>query len=270
MEQPLFTLFRTINCHYLYDSNRNNIYPISENVYKDLLDVKKGAKTFDEVRNCSSVISELIENGLLSKKRVQKIEHIYTSLAESLVGRRLQKVTLQLTQNCNFRCAYCHYTSNDGSQRIHSNKKMTLELAKEAIRYLGAHSVDTESVYIGFYGGEPLLEFSLLKEIVLFSDVYLKGKDVHYTITTNGTLLTDEIIEFLSAHEFSLMISLDGPKAIHDRSRVFRNGTGSFDVVINKLYHMQLPYCANPSDRTQSGDSKKNFCQHFRRCKLCW
>ncbi len=242
MEIPLFTVFQTINNSYLFDSNRNNIYPISAEAYQVLLDVKNGNTAFEEAKQRSHEVTDLVENGLLSTKHVQKIEHIYTPFAEYFLSRRLQKVTLQLTQNCNFRCAYCHYTSNDGSQRTHSNKRMSVEVAKAAIIYLRNHSIDTPSVYIGFYGGEPLLEFSLLKEVVAFCEEELKGKDVHYTITSNTTLLSDEIIEFLSAHKFDLMISLDGPKKIHDRSRVFKGGNGTFDTVIERLHHVYEKY----------------------------
>lgn len=242
MEKPLFTLFQTINSCYLFDSNRNNIYPVSPDAYQVLQDLQNGRKTLEEAKSCSQEISNLVKRGLLSTKRVQKIEHIYTPLAETFLSRRLQKVTLQLTQNCNFRCAYCHYTSNDGSQRTHSNKRMSIEVAKAAILYLRDHSIDTPSVYIGFYGGEPLLEFPLLKEVVAFCERQMKGKEIHYTVTSNGTLLTDEIIEFFSAHKFSLTISLDGPREIHNRSRVFNGGKGSFDTVIEKLHHFYKKY----------------------------
>lgn len=238
MEKPLFALFQTINSCYLFDSNRNNIYPVSPDAYQVLQDLQNGTKTLEEAKSCSQEISNFVTRGLLSTKRVQKIEHVYTPLAETLLSRRLQKVTLQLTQNCNFRCAYCHYTSNDGSQRTHSNKRMSIEVAKAAILYLRDHSTDIPSVYVGFYGGEPLLEFPLLKEIVAFCEEQMKGKDIHYTITSNGTLLTDEIIEFFSIHKFTLMVSLDGPKRIHNKSRVFRSGKGSFETVIERLQHI--------------------------------
>ena len=117
MVQPLFYLFKTINSCYLFDSNRNNIYPISPDAYQILFNLKDGDITLEDAQNSSQEISELIKNGLLSVKHVKKIEHVYTPFAEHFLARRLQKVTLQLTQNCNFRCAYCHYTCNDGSQR---------------------------------------------------------------------------------------------------------------------------------------------------------
>lgn len=242
MVQPLFYLFKTINSCYLFDSNRNNIYPISPDAYQILFNLKDGDITLEDAQNSSQEISELIKNGLLSVKHVKKIEHVYTPFAEHFLARRLQKVTLQLTQNCNFRCAYCHYTCNDGSQRTHSSKRMSVEVAKAAILYLRDHSVDTQSVYIGFYGGEPFLEFSLLKEVVAFCEDQLRGKDIHFTVTSNGTLLTDDVIEFLAAHKFVLLVSLDGPREIHNRSRIFSGGKGSFDVVIDVLRNIYDKY----------------------------
>ena len=266
MEQPLFTVFQTINSCYLFDSNRNSIYPISQDAYQVLSDLKNGVKTLEEAKECSQEIYDLVKSGLLSTKHVEKIEHVYTPFAEHFLSRRLQKVTLQLTQNCNFRCVYCHYTCNDGGQRTHSEKRMSEEVAKKAILYLRDHSIDTPSVYVGFYGGEPLLEFPLLKEVVSFCEEQLKGKEIHYTITSNGTLLTDEIIEFFSEHKFSLLISLDGPREIHNRSRVFTGGKGSFDTVIERLHHIYKKYpdyyktisinmVLNPSDDFDEIDS---------------
>ena len=176
MDKPLFFLFQTINYCYLFDSNRNGIYPISPNAYQLLLDLQRGNKTLEEIEISSQEISDLVKTGLLSTRRVHYIEHIYTPYADSFLTRRLQKVTLQLTQNCNFRCAYCHYTQNDGGQRTHSDKRMSIEVAKAAILFLRDHSQDTPSVYIGFYGGEPLLEFPLLKEIVAFCEEEIRGK----------------------------------------------------------------------------------------------
>lgn len=266
MEKPLFTLFQTINSCYLFDSNRNKICPVSPEAYQVLLDLNSGTKTLDEAKECSQEISGLMKDGLLSTKHVQKIEHVYTPYIDTYLSRRIQKITLQLTQNCNFRCAYCHYTCNDGGQRTHSNKRMSLELAKAAILYLRDHSIDIETVYVGFYGGEPLLEFALLKEAVIFAEEQLKGKDLHFTMTSNGTLLTDDIIEFLSEHKVTLLISLDGPREIHNRSRVFAGGQGSFDTVIERLRHihdkypdffktMSINMVLNPSDDFDEIDS---------------
>lgn len=121
MQPPLFQLFRTINSHYIYDTNKNQIYPISEACSDILSQVKRGELSVQEAGTKSDEIKDLCARGLLSDNRVETLEHPYTSILHPLLTRRIQKVTLQLTQNCNFRCSYCHYTSNTGNQRLHAN-----------------------------------------------------------------------------------------------------------------------------------------------------
>lgn len=245
MQPPLFQLFRTINSHYIYDTNKNQIYPISESCSDILSQVKRGKLSVQEAGTKSDEIKDLCARGLLSDNRVETLEHPYTSILHPLLTRRIQKVTLQLTQNCNFRCSYCHYTSNTGNQRLHANRKMPLDMAKDAILFLREHSVDTPEVYIGFYGGEPLLEFDMLEELVLFAEKELAGKKINYTLTTNAVLLTDRIIEFFIQHHIDIMISLDGSKESHDRNRVFAaTGKGTFDSIIHKLQEISVKYPA--------------------------
>ena len=114
---------------------------------------------------------------------------------------------------------------------------MSFETAKKAVTTFMNHR--PKRAGIGFYGGEPLLEFDLLKRIVLLAEK-LAGQwatSVGFSITTNGTLLTDEKIHFLAQHAFSVLVSLDGDKKSHNRYRVFRNDNrpgeriGSFDTV---------------------------------------
>lgn len=245
MQAPLFELFRTINSHYIYDTNKNQIYPISKECSDILGKVKRGELSVPQAVAESDEVRDLCARGLLSDNRVETLEHPYTSILHPLLTRRIQKVTLQLTQNCNFRCSYCHYTSNTGNQRLHANRKMPLDMAKDAIIFLREYSVDTPEVYIGFYGGEPLLEFDMLEELVLFAEKELAGKKINYTLTTNAVLLTDRIIEFFIQHHIDIMISLDGSKESHDKNRVFAaTGKGTFDSIIHKLQEISVKYPA--------------------------
>lgn len=243
MAIPLFKIFRTINSDYLYDSNKNQIFPVSKEAASLLKKVESGKLSMEVAQSQSNEISSLRARGILSERRVEVIEHPYTELSEVLLTRRLQKVTLQLTQNCNFRCAYCHYTSNDGQQRTHSNRTMPIEMAKQAILFLRDHSIDTHEVFVGFYGGEPLLEFPMIEELVGFAEKELKGKKTHYTLTTNAVLLNDYMIQFFIKHKVDLVISLDGSKEAHDKNRVFAtNGKGTFNAIIEKLKEISEKY----------------------------
>lgn len=149
-------------------------------------------------------------------------------------------LTLQITQDCNLRCKYCIYTQHaEGRQRAHSQKHMDYKTATEGIDFLWSHSIDSKAVNLGFYGGEPLLEFDLLQQCISYAESKFKGKSIKFSLTTNATLLTDQIIEYFMNHNIDLTISLDGPKEIHDYNRIFAgSGKGSFDVVIKKIEHL--------------------------------
>ena len=96
-------------------------------------------------------------------------------------------------------------------------------------------TIQSSSVDIGFYGGEPLLELELIRQVVEYSEKLFAGKKLTFSMTTNGTLLTEEMIPYLKEHGIKLMISLDGPKEINDQNRVFQGGRGTFDAVMGKL-----------------------------------
>lgn len=112
---------------------------------------------------------------------------------------------------------------------------MSWEVAKAAVDFLWNHSVDSKRVNVGFYGGEPLIEFPLIQRVVKYSKQLFEGKELSFNITCNGSLLTPEIIRFLSKNSVDLMISLDGPKEINDKNRIFESGKGTYDIVMDKI-----------------------------------
>lgn len=234
MYKPFVELFRTPNRNYFYEPNKNEFIAITAESYEYLKKVFDGREDSLEMPN---EIKELLDMGYLAEKSVvEKVEHPYTQYIDSVMQRKIHKITLQVTQNCNFRCKYCIYSEEkNGKQRTHSNKSMSWEIAKQAVDFLLDHSVDCESVNIGFYGGEPLIEFSLIKKVIDYAEKIFIGKEVTFSITTNATLLNEDIIYFFAQHNVNLLISLDGPKAINDKGRVFADGRGTFDTVIEKL-----------------------------------
>lgn len=119
---------------------------------------------------------------------------------------------------------------------------MSIETAQKAIDYFLEHNSNLANIIIGFYGGEPLLEFELIKKCVAYAKSRVEGKNILFNMTTNGTLLTDEMVDFLVENDFSLSISIDGSKEEHDRNRKFVNGKGSFDVIINNIKNIRGKY----------------------------
>ena len=218
--------FKTPNSYYVFDVNSSAITAISEESYKYLNDSSASVVT-DE-------INALKQNGYLTLDSVVSvIKHPYTDYLHYFLSRKLSKITLCLTQQCSFRCTYCTYSGNSGErQRGHSDKKMDFETAKKAMDFLYDHSVDSKVINIGGYGGEPLIEFELIKKIIKYARERFAGKELTFNITTNGTHFTEEVIKFLEENEVSLMISLDGPKEINDKNRVFKDGSGTYDAIV--------------------------------------
>jgi uncharacterized protein len=146
---------------------------------------------------------------------------------------------LEVTAQCNLRCRYCVYSDHYAYNRDYSDGRMSGETARAAIdlfmqNHVAVHRRNPSSrPIIGFYGGEPLLAFGVIREAVdHFRDRWSKSfPDALFTVTTNGTLLTDEIQDFLVERGFSTIFSLDGPKEDHDRNRVTVGGDGSFEAV---------------------------------------
>lgn len=138
------------------------------------------------------------------------------------------KYTLAITRRCNLACGYCYIDKSPGA--------MSLETARNAIdfvfRHAGQHGSD-EVVDIGFFGGEPLLEFGLMEEITRMVRRHpgFGGRKVVLSLTTNGTIFTPRIERYLVENQVMPCISCDGPASIHDRARPFRNGRGSYRAV---------------------------------------
>jgi CLI_3235-class bacteriocin maturation radical SAM enzyme len=248
MKKPFIYLFKTINSYYFYDVNKNETVEIDDLVYAALNKISKSENNeilfFDKDTN--EKIAQLENNGYLSDNTVETVKHGCTDFLDYYLGRRLQKITLQLTQNCNLRCSYCTYSDlNNIKQRSHSSKRMTFEIGKKGIDFLIANSIDTETVNIGFYGGEPLLEFELIKKLVDYVKSEYKEKKVTYSMTTNSTLLNEDNLKFLVDNDFLLMISLDGPKNINDINRRFAvNGNGTYDIIVNNIMLIKNKYPA--------------------------
>ena len=235
----IFKLFRTYNHPYLYDRHTNSLAVLSEDEYKELGNVKQG--NFPEIE--SNVIRKYQEYGMMNPNVVEKIEHPLNLLVESYLKNRLNHLILQVTQQCNLRCTYCQFSGNYYERyREHTSRSMSWDTAKTAIDFYLARSRELPDITIGFFGGEPLLEFELIKKCVDYVSTQIEGRKATFTITTNGTLLTDSIIAFLAKHEFQLAISLDGSKDDHDATRKFPNGRGTFDLIMDNINKIQKEY----------------------------
>lgn len=245
MQAPMMHLFKTPGAFYLYDANKNAILRLTQNVYEIL-------KTIDNVyeyiqndishSNEYKVIKNIFEKGFLSNDSINEIYNSENDVIEYNLSRKLWLLTLQVTQQCNLRCNYCVYSGNY-EHRQHANKKMEFPLAKKCIDFLISNSKDSNRIALGFYGGEPLLEFNLIKKCIEYIEYKGEGKEIIYNITTNGTLINDEIIEYFIKYNVNIAISIDGPSSVHDANRKFANGScGTFDKIMENIERIQEKY----------------------------
>ena len=151
--------------------------------------------------------------------------------------RDLTQMILEVTEDCNLRCSYCIYNNNYKYEKKLSGKHLDFETAKKGLGYIYETVKDRldKRLTISFYGGEPFIQFELVKKVVKFAKSLFKGWELTFGATSNATLLRDEIIEYLIAENFNLLVSLDGPQNNHDAKRVYKNGKGTFKKVWKAL-----------------------------------
>ena len=254
MKKPFIKLFRTPNANYIFEVNKNEFLKISDESYNYLHNIMSGDTPHEMLSSMPQELEELKADGYLADDSVvQTVRHPYTDYVEIFLERKLSLMTLQLTQDCNLRCTYCIYAESETSrQRSHARNRMSWEIAKKAVDFFWNHSVDSPRVNIGFYGGEPLLEFPLLQRVVEYCKKRFLGKELTFSVTTNGTLLSDDIIHYLDKQKISVMLSLDGPKEVHDLNRVFEDGKGTFDVIATNIQRIKK-IAPELAERLQAG-----------------
>lgn len=158
---------------------------------------------------------------------------------KEILEQKCRCVILHVTENCNFRCHYCVYRDSSVINHKHSKHKMNWETAKLAIDDFINHSNyysnnPQDPGCVSFYGGEPLLNFQLIKRCVAYVRQKTK-RNIVFSITTNGSLLFGKVAEFLASNGFIITISLDGPAHIHDRCRINKTGKGTWECIIKNL-----------------------------------
>ena len=146
----------------------------------------------------------------------------------------LQTLVLNLTNQCNLSCQYCYEFGADKVATPSGKPKfMNFETAKESVDFLLHQSAGRRGVHITFFGGETLMNFPLLQKVVTYARERAaeQGRSIDFSMTTNATLLTPAIIEFLSENRIGVTVSMDGPADLHDKFRVFANGRGSYGII---------------------------------------
>ena len=159
----------------------------------------------------------------------------YGQFADRMVLSPIKAMCLHISHDCNLRCDYCF--AGTGDFGTGHRMEMPLEVGKKAIDFLIEKSENRRNLELDFFGGEPLMNFDVVKEIVRYARQREKecGKNFRFTVTTNGTLLTDDRIDFINAEMHNVVLSGDGRKEVNDRVRHRVDGSGSYDAFLPKF-----------------------------------
>ena len=183
----------------------------------------------------------------------------------------LQSLVMNLTNQCNLSCQYCYEFGEDKVATPDGKPKfMSEEVAKASVDHLIASSKGRRAVHITFFGGETLMNFPLLKWVVNYAteQARLAGQFIDFSLTTNGTLLSPEVIDFLVENSIGVTVSMDGPKEMHDALRVYANGKGSYDVLAPKVKALIAKHSTRPIAArvtlTQQVTSVKDIFHHLK------
>ena len=146
----------------------------------------------------------------------------------------VKALCLHIAHDCNLACRYCFAEEGEYKGR---RALMSAEVGKAALDFLVKNSGNRRNLEVDFFGGEPLMNFDAVKEIVAYgrSLEEKNHKKFRFTLTTNGVLLNDDIMEFANREMDNVVLSIDGRKEVHDYMRPFRNGKGSYDFIIDKF-----------------------------------
>jgi uncharacterized protein len=248
MMKPFVHKFETAANKYIYDVNSNRVVRVSEAAYdiiddfqedqSEILLKKRGGHNKKQLKQCVGEISRARkERGLFLPDRPKRMTFDGSPLIKDLIASSpSQQLILNVTEQCNLRCTYCAYSGRYHNRRTHSSRSMDFQTAKKAIDNLLKRP--QKEMHISFYGGEPLLKLNLIKQLVAYTESLTSNK-IFWNMTTNGTLLCPEVSDYLRGKGFLLMVSVDGPREVHDRYRVDSGGRGSLDKILANLSYIQ-------------------------------
>ncbi|MCI8443766.1 MAG: thioether cross-link-forming SCIFF peptide maturase [Clostridia bacterium] len=202
-------------------------------------------------------VEKLIKERKLFSKDIYENKDLDLKRRDTVV----KALCLHIAHTCNLNCEYCFA----GQGKYHGEDAlMSFEVGKQALDFLVKNSGTRKNLEVDFFGGEPLVNFEVVKQLVKYARSIEKDVNKHFrfTLTTNGVLLDDEVIDFLNQEMNNVVLSLDGRKEIHDRLRRRLDGKGSYDIIVpkfknfvekrgNKEYYMRGTFTRNNLDFTK-------------------
>ncbi|MCI8483753.1 MAG: thioether cross-link-forming SCIFF peptide maturase [Lachnospiraceae bacterium] len=236
------------------------VHQYRNNGYNIVLDVNSGAvhvvddTAYDVIALFKEHTKEEILSDLGQKYPAEEIEESYEEIEALVRDQQLftedeyedymeqfkerptvvKALCLHIAHDCNLACRYCFAEEGEYHGR---RALMTFEVGKAALDFLIANSGNRRNLEVDFFGGEPLMNFEVVKQLVAYGREQEKihNKNFRFTLTTNGVLLDEEIMEFANREMANVVLSIDGRKEVNDNMRPFRKGAGSYDLIVPKF-----------------------------------
>lgn len=231
--------------HIVLDVNSGAVHVVDQLVY-DMLDASQQPSS----KECPAAVYERFAASYSTAEIAEAYGEIYEltvadqlfssdsyeQFADKMVSAPVKAMCLHVAHDCNLRCQYCFAATGeygDGKGR----KLMPVEIGKRAIDFLIEQSYGRKNLELDFFGGEPLMNFDMVKETVRYARALEKqhNKVFRFTITTNGMLLDDDKIDFINQEMSNVVLSIDGRKEVNDRVRARVNGSGCYDIIMPKF-----------------------------------
>ena len=210
------------------------MYAARENVAdtsaEEIVTALSGKYGKEEVEEAIDEVQTLIKNEELFTKDTYENYMMDFKKRPTVV----KALCLHIAHDCNLACRYCFAEEGEYHGR---RALMSFETGKKALDFLIANSGNRRNLEVDFFGGEPLMNWQVVKDLVAYGREQEKihNKNFRFTLTTNGVLLNDEIMEFANKEMGNVVLSIDGRKEVHDHMRPFRKGAGSYDLIVPKF-----------------------------------
>lgn len=240
-ERTVVHQYKNNGFNIVLDTNSGAVHVVDEIVY-DVIPLFEEHSLEDIINKLSSKYSKediteaYGEIEELKKAEVLFTKDIYEEYIDSFKSRQtvVKALCLHIAHDCNLACKYCFAEEGEYHGR---RALMSFEVGKKALDFLVANSGNRKNLEVDFFGGEPLMNFDVVKQLVEYGRSLEEkhNKKFRFTLTTNGVLLNDDIIEFANKEMSNVVLSVDGRKEVHDYMRPTRNGKGSYDIIMPKF-----------------------------------
>lgn len=276
-----FHVFDDGNIYFLFDRATGHFLTIDANSYAVLFLIERGTELSQALDNVANAmpdelanqfraafmqqITTLIDNAFFRYTAVDLREQ--DRMIKRLLRHKRRRLQLLAAQGCNFGCRYC-YAWRNGSN--HKNTLMPINVGRAAVDFLIVQSAHRKDLNITFFGGEALMNFALIEDVVSYARS-LEGshnKRFHFDITTNGTLLTPAIAQYLLTEDFRVMISIDGYEEMHNHNRPTLDKRNAYQEIVDNALYLNALFTkhdkAPPKIRANLTEQHHDYCKTGR------